>query len=316
MTTNGQKEKIGDDALAGNGKPTDLNIEGDNHNAETYDHDHGEEDVGQTDDIPKKPSQSAYYKEDNLQVWKDRCLQRDEEVKEMVNKLADLQSVVNFMMQNNVMQLPFLLHDTPVPKNNTQRGGQIPVAPQHNGSRRHSHQTSREVGRGGSRREESQRTRHTKEADPKEHRDVQGQALSFDTSHREGSKRAHHEAESSVPKKLKSKDSRAPGRSKEDLRDYLKRRQQNVDAEVTSPVKPRTPFSVELDKFEAPKRFSMPRFQIYDGKSDPNFHVGLYLNSMALYSGSEPFLCKVFPFSFGEIASDWFHKLPKGSVQN
>ena len=48
------------------------------------------------------------------------------------------------------------------------------------------------------------------------------------------------------------------------------------------------PFSVELDKFEAPKRFSMPRFQIYDGKSDPNFHVGLYLNSMALYTGNEP----------------------------
>ena len=72
---------------------------------------------------------------------------------------------------------------------------------------------------------------------------------------------------------------------------------------------------MELDKFEAPKRFSMPRFQIYDGKSDPNFHVGLYLNSMALYSGNEPLLCKVFPSSFGEIASDWFHKLLKGSVK-
>ncbi|GMP44358.1 hypothetical protein CsSME_00013318 [Camellia sinensis var. sinensis] len=36
---------------------------------------------------------------------------------------------------------------------------------------------------------------------------------------------------------------------------------------------------------------------------------------MALYSGNEPLLCKVFPSSFGEIASDWFHKLPKGSVK-
>ena len=71
----------------------------------------------------------------------------------------------------------------------------------------------------------------------------------------------HHEAESSIPKRVKSKDSRAPGRSKEDLRDYLKRKQQNAEAEVTSPDKPRTPYSVELDKFEAPKRFSMPRFQ-------------------------------------------------------
>ena len=72
---------------------------------------------------------------------------------------------------------------------------------------------------------------------------------------------------------------------------------------------------MELDRFEAPKQFSIPRFQIYDGKSDPNFHVGLYLNSMALYSGNEPLLYKVFPSSFGEITSDWFHKLPKGSVK-
>ena len=130
-----------------------------------------------------------------------------------------------------------------------------------------------------------------KNPDPKEHRHVQGQVLHFDTTHEERPKRTHLEAESSTPKRLKSKDSRAPGRSKEDLRDYLKRRQQNAEADVNSPVKPKTAFSVELDKFEPPKRFSMPRFQIYDGKSDPNFHVGLYLNSMALFSGNESLLC-------------------------
>ena len=101
-----------------------------------------------------------------------------------------------------------------------------------------------------------------KEADPKEHRYVQGQALCFDTTQGKGSKRVHNEVESSAPKRLKSGDSRAPGRSKEDLRDYLKRKQQNAYAEVTSPDEPRTPFSVELDRFEAPKRFNMPRFQI------------------------------------------------------
>ena len=85
------------------------------------------------------------------------------------------------------------------------------------------------------------------------------------------------------------------------MSDYLKRKQQSAEAEVISPVKPRTPFSVELDKFEAPKRFSMLRFQIYDGKSAPNFHVGLYLNSMALYSGNEPLLCKVFPRPSGKL---------------
>ena len=37
---------------------------------------------------------------------------------------------------------------------------------------------------------------------------------------------------------------------------------------------------------------------------------------MALYNGNEQLLCKVFPSSFEEIAIDWFHKLPKGTVQH
>ncbi|XP_028101287.1 uncharacterized protein LOC114300628 [Camellia sinensis] len=60
----------------------------------------------------------------------------------------------------------------------------------------------------------------------------------------------------------------------------------------------------------------MSRFQIYDGKSNPNFYVGLYLNLMALYTGNEPLLCKVFPSSFGQIASHWFHKLSKGTMKS
>ncbi|KAL7180401.1 hypothetical protein ACSBR1_043574 [Camellia fascicularis] len=172
MASDGQKEKIGDDTPAGSGRPIDLDIEGDNRNTETRDQNHRVKDVGQEDNVPKKTDQSRYYSEDNLQVWKDRCLRRDEEVKEMANKLADLQSVVNFMMQNNVMQPSFLLQDTPIPAANAQKGGQktIPVAPQHTRSKKHSHRPSREVGRGESRKEESQRTHRTKEADLREHR--------------------------------------------------------------------------------------------------------------------------------------------------
>ena len=49
----------------------------------------------------------------------------------MANKLADLQSVVNFMMQNTVMQPPYPLHAAPIPAANAQKGGQktTPVAP-------------------------------------------------------------------------------------------------------------------------------------------------------------------------------------------
>ncbi|XP_028110711.1 uncharacterized protein LOC114309208 [Camellia sinensis] len=130
----------------------------------------------------------------------------------------------------------------------------------------------------------------------------------------EKSKRTHNETESNTPKRLKSVNSRAFGRTKEDLRDYLQKKWLN--AEVTSPIKPRTSFSVKLDTFEASKRFHMPRFQIYDGKSDPNFHVNLYLNSIALYSGNGQLLCKVVLSSFGKIASDWFHNLLKGTVKS
>ena len=119
MASNAQNEKVGDDAPAGSGRPIDLDVEGDNHNEETRDQGHGGKNVGQEEDTSKKTDQDRYYNEDNLQVWRDRCLRRDEEVKELADKLADLQSVVNFMMQNKVMQPPYPLQDTPIPAVNT-----------------------------------------------------------------------------------------------------------------------------------------------------------------------------------------------------
>ncbi|KAL7254203.1 hypothetical protein ACSBR1_008578 [Camellia fascicularis] len=141
MASDGQKDKMGNDTPAGSGRPIDLEVEGDNCNTETRDQNHGAKDVGQAGDVLKKLDQSGYYNEDDLQVWRDRCLRRDEEVKEMANKLADLQSVVNFMMQTNVMQPPFPLQDTPIPAANARKGGQkpIPIAPQHTRSERYSH---------------------------------------------------------------------------------------------------------------------------------------------------------------------------------
>ncbi|KAL7238610.1 hypothetical protein ACSBR2_004659 [Camellia fascicularis] len=96
-----------------------------------------EKDVGQEGDVPKKTCQGGYYNKSNLQVWKDRCLRKDGEMKRMANKLADLQSP------------PFPLEDKPIPaaKNDAQKGGQksIPVVPQHDKAREHSHRLSREV---------------------------------------------------------------------------------------------------------------------------------------------------------------------------
>ncbi|KAL7205583.1 hypothetical protein ACSBR2_018508 [Camellia fascicularis] len=97
-------------------------------------------------------------------------------MKGIENKLADLQSVVNFTMQNNVMQPPYLLQDTPIPaaKTNTHKREKkaIPVVSQHDKEKECSHWPSRDIGRIESVRGESQRTPHTKGTYVKQHRHV------------------------------------------------------------------------------------------------------------------------------------------------
>ncbi|KAL7203964.1 hypothetical protein ACSBR2_017095 [Camellia fascicularis] len=114
MANDGQKEKIGGNIPSGSGKNADPDVEEDSYSEEPQDKNPREKDVGQEGDVLKKACQCGYYNESNLQVWKDRCLRRDSEMKGMETKLADLQLIVNFMMQNNVMQPPFPLEDTPV----------------------------------------------------------------------------------------------------------------------------------------------------------------------------------------------------------
>ncbi|KAL7183694.1 hypothetical protein ACSBR2_025972 [Camellia fascicularis] len=82
----------------GSGKRADPNIEEKNHNEGARDQNPREKDVDKEGDAPKKVGRDEYYNESDLQLWNDRCLRRDSEMKGMANKLADLQSVVNFMM--------------------------------------------------------------------------------------------------------------------------------------------------------------------------------------------------------------------------
>ncbi|KAL7181175.1 hypothetical protein ACSBR1_040110 [Camellia fascicularis] len=95
----------------GSGKHADPNIEEENHNEGVRDQNPGEKDIDKEGDAPKKVGRDEFYNESDLQAWKDRCLRTDGEMKGMANKLADLQSAVNFMMQNIVMQSPYPLQD-------------------------------------------------------------------------------------------------------------------------------------------------------------------------------------------------------------
>ena len=79
MANDGQKDQIRDNAPVGSGRPIDLDVEGDDRNTETRDQSHGVKDAGQKGDAPKTTDRSGYYNEDDLQVWKDRYLRRNED---------------------------------------------------------------------------------------------------------------------------------------------------------------------------------------------------------------------------------------------
>ena len=90
MANNEQKEKVGDDTPSGSEKHIDPNEKKENCNEETREKNPREKGVSQEGDIPKKGDRGWYYNEDDLQEWKDRCLRRDDEIKGMADKLADL----------------------------------------------------------------------------------------------------------------------------------------------------------------------------------------------------------------------------------
>ncbi|KAL7199818.1 hypothetical protein ACSBR2_022009 [Camellia fascicularis] len=148
-----QEEKIGDNIISESNEHIVLTAGEKNCNEGAQDPNLGEKDVSKGGNTPKKSCRYEYYNESDLQVWNDRCLRRNGEMKGMANKLADLQSVVNFMMQNN---------DTPVPtaKTDAQKGRQktILVVSQHGKEKECSCQPSRDVGRAESVRGESQKS--------------------------------------------------------------------------------------------------------------------------------------------------------------
>ncbi|KAL7167786.1 hypothetical protein ACSBR2_038279 [Camellia fascicularis] len=83
MANDRQKKRIGGDIPSGSGKNAESNVDEDNCNEEPRDKNPGEKDIGQEGDAPKKAWQGGYYNESDL--------------------------------QNNIMQPPFLLENTPIP---------------------------------------------------------------------------------------------------------------------------------------------------------------------------------------------------------
>uniref|UniRef100_A0A2N9I023 Uncharacterized protein n=1 Tax=Fagus sylvatica TaxID=28930 RepID=A0A2N9I023_FAGSY len=75
-----------------------------------------------------------------------------------------------------------------------------------------------------------------------------------------------------------------------------------------------SPFTDEIESAELPERFTAPRLETYNGRTDPVAHIDHYHHRMALWRYRDPLMCRIFPSSLGEVALRWFNQLERGSI--
>uniref|UniRef100_A0A2N9J9G6 Integrase catalytic domain-containing protein n=1 Tax=Fagus sylvatica TaxID=28930 RepID=A0A2N9J9G6_FAGSY len=63
-----------------------------------------------------------------------------------------------------------------------------------------------------------------------------------------------------------------------------------------------SPFTDEIESAELPERFTAPRLETYNGRTDPVAHIDHYHHRMALWRYRDPLMCRIFPSSLGEMA--------------
>uniref|UniRef100_A0A2N9H5X7 Integrase catalytic domain-containing protein n=1 Tax=Fagus sylvatica TaxID=28930 RepID=A0A2N9H5X7_FAGSY len=75
-----------------------------------------------------------------------------------------------------------------------------------------------------------------------------------------------------------------------------------------------SPFSDAIEQAELPERFTAPRLDIYNGRTDPVDYIDHYHHRIALWRYKDPLMCRIFPSSLGEVALRWFNQLERGSI--
>ena len=69
----------------------------------------------------------------------------------------------------------------------------------------------------------------------------------------------------------------------------------------------KSPFVKRINKDKLPHQFSELTFTIYNEMSDPVEHVSHFNQKMAIHSGNEALMCKIFPSNLGPMAIWWFN---------
>ncbi|XP_028116466.1 uncharacterized protein LOC114314209 [Camellia sinensis] len=80
------------------------------------------------------------------------------------------------------------------------------------------------------------------------------------------------------------------------------------------PTRRERSWPIPIEAVEPPRKYSPPKFILYDGKTDPLTHISHYRQMMSLWNRDDALMCKVFPSSLGELGLRWFDKLPNGSI--
>ena len=77
-----------------------------------------------------------------------------------------------------------------------------------------------------------------------------------------------------------------------------------------------SPLGQHILDYEPPRGFSIPSFTTFDGSTNPFDHMFHYNKEMALYASNDLLLCKVFSTNLWGSTLDWFHKLPRYSINS
>ncbi|VFQ90020.1 unnamed protein product, partial [Cuscuta campestris] len=101
---------------------------------------------------------------------------------------------------------------------------------------------------------------------------------------------------------------------KGDLRDTLKKKRGESTATSKAVFSEVTPFSRRIMSCPLPDNFKTPQIKAYNGTTDPQDHLARFGANVVMYAYPEEIKCRCFLATLEGQACEWFHKLPKGSI--
>ncbi|XP_027911679.1 uncharacterized protein LOC114170401 [Vigna unguiculata] len=76
------------------------------------------------------------------------------------------------------------------------------------------------------------------------------------------------------------------------------------------------PFTQFILETPLPDRWKMPTFDKYDGTTNPDNHMRVFIHQMMFHVMSDPIWCRVFSTSLTGEALEWFFELPVNSIDS